>query len=596
MTSMRIERLKKQIFLSFVFLLFLSTLPHAAQAADSKEALLPTVGDALVDVRSEDYDSLNENLRAYEKAWESTKRSEDLEETEKQIDKELDTALKMSADSSVEQEALYEHIVNLARYTDEYVSAAGEESEIDRADMQSLIDDLNEMQSVVKDKNFAKARKLNEAFVTNWTALEKPIRESNLQAYGSIETKMSMVRVALNKDPVKVDQAVQSLDKLKVTIQDYLDGKTADSASTMNTDSVTLTGLIGMLENVQSDIDKEEYNNAATKMEKFIQQWPIVEGKVLTKSQSVYNETETKMTEVLTIISSSQPDSASANKKIDTMIDDLEPFTEQSKYSAWDAFFILFREGLEAILIIATLLAYLRRTDNEEQRVWVWSGLGLGLIFSGGLAVILTMMFAGLQSGTNREIIEGVTGLIAVVMMLTVGAWLHKQSNILAWNQYINQQLQKVMNRGAKWMLALVTFIAIFREGAETIIFYLGMAPSITVSQLLQGMGGALVLLIIIGFLLIKLSVRLPIRPFFLVASLLIYYIAFKFTGVSVHALQITNILPVHQIGSLPIIDFLGFYPTFETVIAQLVLLLIVAYQFISKNNRKRHSRTKAAS
>ncbi|UOQ43811.1 FTR1 family protein [Halobacillus salinarum] len=556
---------------------------------------MPAVGDALVEVRSEDYETLKQTLLAYEKAWENTERRQDMKDKASQISKQLEASQKLLEEKPVPQKKLYDSIVSLARSTDDYLNAASKsDTSVDKESVLGLIKSLDQIQAQIEQDHFSKAQTLNQSFVKEWTALEKPIRETNVGAYGTIETKMSMVRVALNKTPVQKQQAADAVSELRQTIQDYTDGKLDNNAKTNK--EVSLTGLIDTLGQVETSIGNQQYDQAAAQMEDFIQFWPQVEGKVLTKSQSTYNQTENTMTKVLTILSSQNPDDSEAIELIREMRSDLEPYAEESSYSAWDAFFILFREGMEAILIIATLLAYLRRTGNHNKQVWVWSGLGIGLLLSAGLAVVLTLAFAGMQAGTNREMIEGITGIIAVIMMITVGAWLHKQSNVLAWNQYVNQQLQKVMKTGASWMLALVTFVAIFREGAETILFYLGMAPSIKLSSLLAGMGGALLVLLIIGFLLIKLSVRIPIRPFFLAASLLIYFIALKFTGVSIHALQITDLLPVHPLTTIGSIDLIGFYPTWETALGQLILLIIIVSQFLRSQRRKRQSKSELAS
>ena len=598
MTIMHAKKFGKLSLLLCAFLLVLFTrtaVTHGAEG-DSKSALMPKIGDALVEVRAEDYSSLKQSLLAFREDWENTEKIPDMADTADQISTELDTALQMLKNSSINQDALYEHIVNLARATDQYVSSSsGADTKVDRVAISRLIQYLADIQTQIKQGHMDQARAMNQTFVSKWTALEKPIRETNLQAYGSIETKMSMVRVSLNKSPLDKQQAIGAIDKLKQDIQNYLKGK----ISTTNTppqENVTVQSLIKLLNRTQTEVNEKEYQSAADQIQKFIQSWPLVEGEVLTKSKKVYTQSENSMTEVLTIVSSDHPDKDKALRLLKDMKADLEPFANQSNYSAWDAFFILFREGMEAILVIATLLAYLRRTGNEDKQRWVWSGLGAGVVLSAGLAILLTVLFAGFQAGTNREMIEGFTGLIAVVMMITVGAWLHKQSNVLAWNQYVNHQLQKVMKKGGKWLLALVTFIAIFREGAETILFYLGMAPSIKLTQLLMGMGGALLLLIVIGVLLIKLSVRIPIRPFFLAASLMIYYVAFKFTGVSIHALQITDILPVHPLGFIPTIDLLGIYPTFETSITQLLLGVIILAQFMNTGRRKRKYASSKAS
>lgn len=127
--------------------------------------------------------------------------------------------------------------------------------------------------------------------------------------------------------------------------------------------------------------------------------------------------------------------------------------------------------------------------------------------------------------------IEGITGLVAVVMMLTIGRWLHSKSNTANWNNYVGRQVDGALAKGNLWSLSSVAALAILREGAETTIFYVGMAPSIKLSQLLLGIGCALIILGIVGYAMIALSAKLPIAAFFRTATILIYYLVFRFLG-----------------------------------------------------------------
>nr|WP_236587665.1 FTR1 family protein [Tumebacillus amylolyticus] len=255
---------------------------------------------------------------------------------------------------------------------------------------------------------------------------------------------------------------------------------------------------------------------------------------------------------------------------------------------------MLFREGLEALLVVAALLAFLQRTGNRKKQVWVWTGVGAGFGVSVAFAIVMSVFFSTVAAGGNREIIEGVTGLIAVVMMFTVGVWLHSKSSGKAWNQYISKQMDSALASGSLWSLALISFLAIAREGAETIIFYLGMASAIDKSQLLLGIGVSLAVLLLIGFAILKFSVRIPMKPFFSVASLLIYYIAFKFLGQSVHVLQIQDWFSVHTLSGFPTLEWIGFYPTWETIAAQVVLVLLILAT-TSWTNRKQAIKTTSA-
>lgn len=164
-------------------------------------------------------------------------------------------------------------------------------------------------------------------------------------------------------------------------------------------------------------------------------------------------------------------------------------------------------------------------------------------------------------------------------MMLTVGRWLHGKSSTAAWNKYVDRQMQGALAKGNLWYLFFIAALAILREGAETTIFYAGMAPAIDTSQLLLGIGSALVVLIILGYAMIALSARLPVAAFFRAATVLIYYLVFRFLGESLHALQIAGKLPAHNGQSLPSIGWLGIYPTWETTLPQLLILAFILWE-----------------
>nr|WP_229522435.1 FTR1 family protein [Paenibacillus monticola] len=263
------------------------------------------------------------------------------------------------------------------------------------------------------------------------------------------------------------------------------------------------------------------------------------------------------------------------------MLSELTPLAGETSYNAWDAALILLREGLEAILVLAALLAYLKRNGTANTQKWVWSGAAAGLIGSIALAVLLTYTISRAASGGAREMIEGITGLLAVIMMLTIGRWLHSKSSAAAWNNYVGRQVDGALAKGNLWSLFSIAALAILREGAETTIFYVGMAPSIHTSQLLLGIGSALFILVIIGYAIIALSARLPIAAFFRTATVLIYYLVFRFLGESIHSLQVAGKIPAHVQEGLPSVSWLGLYPTWETLLPQLLVLAFIIWELL---------------
>lgn len=249
------------------------------------------------------------------------------------------------------------------------------------------------------------------------------------------------------------------------------------------------------------------------------------------------------------------------------------------EYSWIDAFSIVLREGMEALLVVIALLAFLEKSGNGEKRAWI----GWGAI--GGLAASI-LVGIGIQSlvsnvtalRSNRELLEGITGLFAAVMLFYVSYWLHSKSSLNAWQGYIRDQMTNALETQKLIQLSLLAFLAVFREGGETVLFFLGITSSIQQSDLLLGIGAATGVLGVITFAMLRLGMTIPLKPFFQVTSLLIYYLGFKFLGSSLHALQEAQILSIHPIAGWSKIRLLGLYPTWETTAAQLGLLTIAGF------------------
>jgi high-affinity iron transporter len=236
----------------------------------------------------------------------------------------------------------------------------------------------------------------------------------------------------------------------------------------------------------------------------------------------------------------------------------------------------MLREGLEALLVVAALLAFLRRSQNADKQGWIWGGVAGGVALSIVLALVLQLLFSRAGSGLGSEMIEGIVGLVAAAMLFYMSYWLHSKAQLGAWNKYIQARSTAALAGGGLLSLTAIAFLAVFREGAETAVFYLGIAPSIALGDLALGLGLGVLALALVGVAVLTLGLRLPLRPFFLASSALIYYLGFKFVGTGLHALQVAGVLRATP-GPLPSSDALGVYPTWETALPQVVLLLVAA-------------------
>jgi high-affinity iron transporter len=247
--------------------------------------------------------------------------------------------------------------------------------------------------------------------------------------------------------------------------------------------------------------------------------------------------------------------------------------SEAAIYTLWDAAAIVLREGGEALLIILSLLTLLSKSGHPQQRRWIWLGAIIGLGAALVTAVLLQLLLQ--QLPLDPEILEGTTALLAAVLLVYVSYWLHQQASLGSWKEYIHHQVTAALDSNRILSIALIAFLAVYREGAETLLFFLGIAPAIQTQTLLLGAGLGIGLLILVAVILLQVGGRLPLRPFFRVTSLLIYGLGFKLLGNGVHAFQEANLLPLHSSSLLPHVRILGIYPTWETCLFQGGVLVV---------------------
>lgn len=274
-------------------------------------------------------------------------------------------------------------------------------------------------------------------------------------------------------------------------------------------------------------------------------------------------------------------------------------FTKLVTSSAGQAFLILIREGLEALLVVAAVIAYLVKSGNKRFARWIYLGVVAGLAGSGLVAVLFTFLFGG--SGPIQEISEGVCALIATLMLLWTSNWMLNKSSVEAWNNYIRNKTEAAvagaqskvesgqrLGLGMITSLAMLSFLAVFREGAETVIFYESIY---SMSQDAHGMwvGGlaAAAVLIVIFLILRFTSVKIPIGPFFLVTSIVMAALVVIFAGGGIHALIEGDLIEGTYLSSVPTNDWIGLYPYVETITAQVIAAIAVVVLFVVGSIKK---------
>jgi high-affinity iron transporter len=254
---------------------------------------------------------------------------------------------------------------------------------------------------------------------------------------------------------------------------------------------------------------------------------------------------------------------------------------ESASASFWQSFLIILREGFEAILVVGAVVAFLIKTGNRERLRSIWIGVALGVVASLVTAVIIKTAFAAIPA--SSEIVEAVSLLIAVVVLFSVSYWLISKVEAAQWQRFIREKVASALERGGGGALMLVAFLAVYREGAETALFYQALFSQSTGTALplIMGIVVGFIALAVIFVLFYRFGVKIPMRPFFAVTSLLLYYMAFVFAGRGIRELQEGNVLPMTHLPHVPSIGWLGLFPTVETVAVQAVLLALFAFGII---------------
>ncbi|WP_338449711.1 FTR1 family protein [Niallia oryzisoli] len=566
--------------LTACLIVFLCLTPASFAAEKNYDSLFVYIGDSLMKAKSGDQEAIVENMAGFESEWNALKNDS---EQAKGVDEHL-LQVKSALQKDAGMDEIREELSSLSSSLVAFDKAQNPVNKgKDKQKLQELLPLIDEMKATVSQGDTQKAKSQYNELLNKWAEAETFVRGESVVSYGEIEKYQAFIRIAVTNEPLDQESAQSNLDALQASIENVIAGnvKKADNAA-----EYSLTDITHLLEESIEAIEANQLDSAVTQLNDILTIWPMVEGDVSTRDSKLYSDMETKVPEAISLLSSKKVQVDAAKSILNDLNERLLPLTNDTSYSTWDAALILLREGLEALLIVVTLLSFLKKVNQHDKQKWIWIGVGVGLAASVVLSFIINMVFSQLTAASSREYIEGIIGIVAVVMMLTVGAWLHSKSNIHAWNQYIGSQMYQAIATGRLFSFALISFFSIFREGAETIIFYSGMAPYMSLKQMVSGIGIALAILIVIGFILIRYSVKLPITLFFKIATVMIYVLAFKILGVSIHALQVSQVLPTHSIGS-PFIEWIGLYPTLETTLPQIVFvaLILLTTVWVKKRN-----------
>jgi high-affinity iron transporter len=251
---------------------------------------------------------------------------------------------------------------------------------------------------------------------------------------------------------------------------------------------------------------------------------------------------------------------------------------------------IILREGLEAILVLAAMAAFLIRTGRRDGLPWLHGGWIIALLLGSVTWLVSSKLIA--ITGAQREVTEGVTALISAALLLYVGFWLHNKSHAVRWSEFIRGQMNSAMKGGTLLGFALVSFFAVYREVFETVLFYQALwleSEGSAQSAVILGFAIGAAILVVVAWLIARFSVRLPLRMFFGVSSLLLAIMAVVFAGQGIAALQSAGKISSNPI-TFPSIPLLGIYPNLQGLLLQIALVAVIVVGFLYTRTGRRAS------
>ena len=554
------------------------TLALPVQAAQSYSHLYIAISDALMNTKQDKEAEAKQALEQFAIDW--AKVSSEQKEAKAKVDEILAQATEAtSKDERLDALSALSNALRALEKLENPVDEAAQRAEFGQkfkpimADFEKALasGDIQAIYEAYKDFN------------SKWNKNERPVREQSIAMYGQIETQMAFLRISISAEEPDVALMQSQFAALKQTIEDFVAGK--ETAEVVEGE-YSLATLIAYIDEANDFVNAGDYQAASNKIREFITIWPSVEIEISTRNGSLYTKIESDMPIIASDLLKSNVDQQAITKQLNTFRTEIELIQGDSDYTIWDAALILLREGLEALLIILALVSFLNKSGQNKMRKWIYVGAFVGVLLSAVAAILMSTILNSATIDTNRELMEGYVGLIAAAMMIGVGIWLHSKSSVVSWNRYISKQMGNAISSGSIFAMAMISFLSVFREGAETLVFYAGIAPKMETSQFILGIVVALLILAVLAVVLFKASGKIPIHKFFAVATILIYVLAFKIIGVSLHTLQLTDNLSTTIVDGLPVISLIGFYPTVETIIGQSILLVLVAATVLYKKKQ----------
>lgn len=312
----------------------------------------------------------------------------------------------------------------------------------------------------------------------------------------------------------------------------------------------------------------------------YLEGFELAEAALSTTRPALVRQVETAMTGLRQAIRNRLPeaDVRAAGHDVLRLLQTARDSRTGESLSPWVAFvsalIILLREGVEAILVLGAMAAFLNKTGRRDGLPWLHGGW-IAALAVGMLTWMVSNYFMAI-SGATREITEGITALIAAAVLFYVGFWMHSKLNARRWQDFIQHSIRRALDYRGLWALAGIAFIAAYREVFETVLFFQALWAQVTVpaaeSAMLGGAGLGAIAIVGVAWAIFRFGVRLPLRQFFGATAAMMIALAVIFAGKGVAALQEAGRLPLDPV-TFPRIELLGIYPTLQSLGVQLVVL-----------------------
>ena len=316
-----------------------------------------------------------------------------------------------------------------------------------------------------------------------------------------------------------------------------------------------------------------------------------VESQIKASNPSLVYKIEDQMIKVRSLIKNGAADKKLQDKIQATVssIHEAQGILQQNQKTFMFAYLmsasILLREGLEAFLIILVILGVLKSVDANESIKYVHGGWLLALIIG-----IISWFFAEnllSMSSIQRELMEGIGSLVAVGLLLYIGFWLHDKTHVSHWKEFVQGKIHRLLDKNNQWGLAVLSFIVVFREAFESVIFLSSISiKSAGNSGILLGSGSAILAVIVLGFFLVKFSTKIPIRSLFKYSSVAMGLLAVILVGKGIHEFQEAGYLGISSVPLHISLPTAGVYPTLQTFLGQVLIASIIIGLWAYSNHR----------